>query len=340
MNEDVLLSAIQSDFTVDLLAHTHDRALFGALRRDVWHFVHWESVHGDHAIAQYHVPRFVLAEVLDGLLDPARPDAHVQPQEQGACELLWRGVGICVKPGNRIALTVQQTQIDLPGAYCEAMLEDVAVLIAARNLVTAEGDLYVLPTQDTHHGNPVAHPARQLIEAIAFEGEVRGQFEAHEFALYSAFCTQRDFSLEEQISLPSARDAVEIQFGQFDVEDIPADVMDAVLGVQDALFPGRIWGPGIAPDVPAARLLPHDVIGGHVVIDVPLRYRDITLAMVQGHPVLLGAPAQLGRIDLAEGPHGDLGADQGDLDAALPEAALQCFMDDGIGVEHGFLLGN
>lgn len=251
MSQDVTLATIQSDFAVDLLAQGDGCAVFGALRRDVWHFVYWSEDNGANHVSQYHVPRYALADVLEGLLS-AQLESDEDLPEQGPWEVIWRGVAMSVKADDQICLHLMQTEVGLPVEYCDAMYQDVAALVAAKNLVKPEGDQYALPTQETYHGNLVLHASEPLIEAIAFEGEVRGEFNAAEFGIYSAFCTMHDFSHEEQLSVDGAQEAVAIQFEYFAPGDLPKDVLDAVMAMQEALLSEPIWGLGIDMDAEQA----------------------------------------------------------------------------------------
>lgn len=248
MTDELMLTAIPQDFGVELLGHVPEKALFGAKRKDVWHFVHWQSADGRNSISQAHVPRFAMAEVVSEL----RRTAESRPMENFRGALwaeLWRDVGIGEWADGKLAISWLPTEDGFPARFSASIAADLLLLAKAQASVVLKDGLYVYHGFSTHHGNKIAWSSRQLVEAIAFERETRQVLDANDFAIYSAFCTLRDFPSATEIPVDTVRGVLAIQFDHFSPNTIPEDVLDSVMDVQAMLLSEPVWGPKVQPDL-------------------------------------------------------------------------------------------
>jgi hypothetical protein len=249
MTDELMLAVIPKDFGVELLGHVPGKALFGAKRKDVWHFVHWQSAEGRNSISQAHVPRFAMAKAVSQL----RRMAELRSLEnsiQGALWVeLWHEIGICEWAGTNFAISWLPTDDGFPARFSTSIASDLPMLARAEEVVRLEDGLYVFPGFSTHRGNPLAWPSPQLVEAVAFEQETRQVLDAHEFAIYSVFCTLRDFPSATEIPLDTVRGVLEIQFEHFTPDTIPDDVLESVMKVQEMLLSEPVWGLKVESDL-------------------------------------------------------------------------------------------
>ena len=249
MTDNLMLAVIPKDFNVELLGHVPGKALFGAKRKDVWHFVHWQSAEGLNSISQAHVPRFAMAEAVSHLRQMAE-SRSLENSIQGALWVeLWHDIGICEWAGTNFAISWLPTDDGFPARFSTSIASDLALLARARQAVSLKHGLYVYPSFSTHHGNPVAWSSPQLVEAVAFEQETRQVLDAHDFAIYSAFCTLRDFPSATEIPVDTVRGVLEIQFDHFTPDTIPDDALESIMKVQEMLLSEPVWGLEIQPDL-------------------------------------------------------------------------------------------
>lgn len=97
----------------------------------------------------------------------------------------------------------------------------------------------------TASGNFISDESRELIQAIAFERLTGKKLDSSKFGIYSAFCTQNDTSNEERHSKSEIQRLMDHQFS-YEPEDLPEDVLQALMDAQFALMGKHIWGPDIA----------------------------------------------------------------------------------------------
>jgi hypothetical protein len=255
-NEDSLAfiydEVIPSDFDVELLYKAKNSALFAAKRKFHWQFVRAtsETIDGftNNDIAQRHIPRFVMCEVIHSLKsfnDIAR-DKH----NKGMPITSYEGdqVGMYSVDKGRYNIDLIQTPKGLPKDFSKRLEEDLPVFELAKSKVKFKNDLYVLPRSKSYTKKPVASKSRRLIEAIAFERETCKKLDARQFGIYSAFCTWKDFCENVIKERHFYEELVDGQF-EYDAEDSGyGDFMDLALKVQNQLLDKPIWGEGINVD--------------------------------------------------------------------------------------------
>jgi hypothetical protein len=243
---------IPSDFHVDLIFKVKDRALFAAKRKFHWHFVRATSETIDsftnNDIAQRHIPRFLMCEVISSL---KRFDELVRDENNNGLPLSSYEsdqVGMYSVDLGRYNIDLIKTPEGLPNEFCEFLEEDLAVFELAKSKVKFENDLYVLPRSKSYTKKTVASKSRRLIEAIAFERETCKKLDARQFGIYSAFCTWKDFCEDVIEERHFYEELVDGQF-EYDAEDSGyGDFMDLALKVQIQLLDKPIWGVGINVD--------------------------------------------------------------------------------------------
>jgi len=254
MTDDFMPAMIESDFDVQVLGRQGGAALFGAQRTDVWHFVHWAASDGKNLIKQVHIPRYVMASAVEGLSGGQKNTSLRSPAQDGPWVALWNDIGLSRRSEERVDISWMMTDEGLPALFCKALLADLKLLGKARGTVKEQGNEFVLPGHTTHLGNPIAARHRGLVEAIAFEYESRGVLDAEQFALYSAFCTMRDFPAATDIAVDTVAELFEIHCQHYAAVAIPEDVLQAVMEMQRATFATPIWGPTVNKKV-------NDIVG-------------------------------------------------------------------------------
>jgi hypothetical protein len=243
---------IPSDFHVDLIFRAKNKALFAAKRKFHWHFVKATSETNDgythNDIAQRHIPRFLMCEVINSL---KRFDELVRDENNNGLPLSSYEsdqVGMYSVDLGRYNIDLIQTPEGLPKWFCEFLEEDLPIFELAKSKVKFEDDLYVLPRSKSYTKKPVASKSKRLIEAIAFERETRKKLDARQFGIYSAFCTWKDFCEDVIKERHFYEELVDGQF-EYDAEDSDyGDFMDLALKVQNQLLDKPIWGVGINVD--------------------------------------------------------------------------------------------
>ncbi len=255
-NEDSLSyiyeEVIPSDFDVDLILRTKNKALFAAKRKFYWHFVRATSETNDgythNDIVQRHIPRFLMCEVISSLrkFDELVRDDTNKGLALSSYEMEL--VGMYSVDLGRYNITLSPTPEGLPNEFCEFLEEDLPVFELAKSKVKFEDDLYVLPRAKSYTKKPVASKSRRLIEAIAFERETIKKLNARQFGIYSAFCTWKDFCEDVIKERHFYEVLVDGQF-EYDAEEFDyGDFMDLALNVQNELLDKPIWGTGIKVD--------------------------------------------------------------------------------------------
>jgi hypothetical protein len=179
---------IESDFNVSTVFEADDRTFFLARRTDHWHLVvHMTAADGASTLTQRYVPRYATAKATSDLLAASAADAgpKVTPSSRYA--------GIALVGSSQLMFTEPVESGVLHKSVFDAFAEDIEILNRASLAITHNEGQWSLPNALTHSSNPVSHPSRSLIEAIAFERESRGHLDPGNFGIYSAFCTWRDF---------------------------------------------------------------------------------------------------------------------------------------------------
>jgi len=249
---DFMIGAVASDFDVQLLKQAKDTALFAAKRQDTWHFVYWNSGDGKNFIGQVHAPRYMAAFGMDSCLRGGPMD---QP---GAVRLhrVWHDLHFGQNADEGFGLIYRESWFPCSDEWREQFIEDAELLRRARQAVINEDGVYTLRDASTFHGHPVSSTSWQLIEAMAFERQIRGVLDARDFALYSAFCTLRDFA-PATAKPETAREFVEAQNQSIDIDLVPEDIGEVTRRMQSDVFSAPIWGPGIQVPVDHAEDILH-----------------------------------------------------------------------------------
>lgn len=241
MNEDFITSTIARDFKVNLLSQNDNYYFYSALRPDVWHFVHAivnETPEGFHTdIKQWHIPRYVMAKKMQylSMVDGSNPPVFHD---------LVADLGISVTPERKIRFSLRAINEGLNEEFSNSFEQDIEALEKASSLVKEKDGLFVLPRAKTVHGNPVMDESKELIQAIAFERITRKKLDAAKFGIYSAYCTQADFTHEQRMPDSDIQKLIEYQFG-YDPGELPDDVLQACIDAQKEFLDSPIWGPGI-----------------------------------------------------------------------------------------------
>lgn len=244
MNMNLFSSIIAKDFKVKLISQHGDAFFYSALRTDVWHFVHAlvqefpDEFHSHtHQIKQWHIPRYVMADAMEYMnaIEEVDPSTYYE---------LVADLGMALTPDRRIRFSLTAVDEGLSEEFSKSLSQDIHYLVKARELVKEEDNLFILPRAKTVHGNPVADESRELIESIAFERLTRKKLDATKFGIYSAFCTQADFTHEQRLPNSDIDKLMEQQF-DYDPENIPDDVLSACMEAQIKLIGRPIWGAGI-----------------------------------------------------------------------------------------------
>ena len=262
---------IAADFDVHLV-HKHKKgsSLFAARRANVWHFVESTTKRSakkaavNTQISQRHIPRYLVAEAVASLMDfnERFRDAHNGNLGEPIATTVSDAIGFYSKNPGLYEISLHPTKDGLPKAFCQKLEEDVDVYRKAAGKVKMDGDLYVLPRSKTFKGNPVASPSRRLIEAIAFERETRKKLDPHKFAIYSAFCTWRDFIIDTDAAARMAPELVDNQF-EYDAEEARHDgFLELADAVQAKMLRSPIWGRGLHVDRDEAVQVLRDGLNG------------------------------------------------------------------------------
>ena len=231
--EDLLLTMIPTDFDVVQIGSYGTVTLFGAERKDLFHFVCYEAGSG---LRQYHIPHFRIAYAISAA--GGRTEETLQYP-------LADGLSLLTQKSGPLGLLTGEVCFLLNGSagssIGDRMIRAAEILNTARKRVVCENGHYVVAGAQTQGGKPVSSKSSRLMDGIAFERSLLRRLSAKQFGLYSAFCTHRDFpcALAQKSCL---KEMVEAHFEQFDARAHSEDFLQMIMAVQEALFPYRIWG--------------------------------------------------------------------------------------------------
>jgi len=233
-SENLISEMIPTDFDVVRIGSSGNLTLFGAERKDLYHFVSYDTHSG---IRQYHIPQYRIANAISVAADNAE-EALMQPLSDGLNLLTQRKGPLGLLTGD-VCFLLNGSQSE---PLADRMLHAGKILNTARRRVASKNGVYTLAGAKTNAGNPVSSKSRGLIEGIAFERSLLRRLSATKtFGVYSAFCTHRDFpcALKKKSCL---QEMVETHFEHFDAIRPSEDFLQTIITVQDTLFPYRIWG--------------------------------------------------------------------------------------------------
>lgn len=232
-----MLAMIPNDFDVALVFQDDDASLFAARRPDVWHFVlattkrvapNYQSID----IGQFHWPRCSVARALASGGSVAVPD-------------LVQQMGIHVS-GDSLSATLRERQYRMPEKLLADMRKDLPILEKAVAKVKAGAAGFEVIDAVTSRGFPVVAEQRCLAEAISFEREARKTLEPSNFAVYSAFCTWRDFLRDDPTKKQDIATGMAEETVTWDPGTIGDDAYwESAFKIQERLWGARIWGPGV-----------------------------------------------------------------------------------------------
>jgi hypothetical protein len=231
-SENLIWERIPADFDVLRIGSYENVALFGAERKDLFHFVLCDTGSG---LQQFHIPQYRIANAIS--LAAGNPEESLYPLSDGISLVNQRNGPLGVLTGG-VCFLLNGSNGEPLGAR---MLRTGGILDRARKRVVSKSGVYTLDGANTHGGNPVSSKSRGLIEGIAFERALLRRLSATStFGVYSAFCTHRDFPcpLERKSCL---KEMVVSHFGFYDAHAPSEDFLQMALTVQDSLFPYRIW---------------------------------------------------------------------------------------------------
>ena len=228
---------IPNDYDVALVFQDDDVSLFAAHRPDVWHFVlattkrvapNYQSID----IGQFHWPRYSVARVI------ASGGSTLIPE-------LVQQMGIHVS-GDNLSVTLRGRQYRMPEKLLADMRKDLPVLEKAIAKVQARAVGFDVSGAVTSRGFPVVAEQRSLAEAIAFEREARKTLETRNFAVYSAFCTYRDFLRDDPTKKRDIATGMAEEMVTWDPDAIGDDAYwESVFEIHERMWGARIWGPGV-----------------------------------------------------------------------------------------------
>lgn len=188
-------------------------------------------------IKQWHIPRYVMAKVLGSLriLDGFESPEFVE---------LFSDLDIALTPDRKIRFSLRAIAHGLSDQFSKSLEQDIPFLEKARSLVKEKDGVYILPRAKTVYGSPVVDGSKELIHAIAFERLTRKKLDATKFGIYSAYCTQTDFSEEQRLPDSEIERLMAHQFS-YDPDELPEEVIQAVMLAQSKFLGKHIWGPNI-----------------------------------------------------------------------------------------------
>jgi len=231
-----MLEMIPNDFDVELVSEDPSESLFAARRTDVWHFVlvstkKSESNYQSIDIGQFHWPRYSVARAL------ADKDVNVPS--------LVQKLGIHVDR-DAVSIMLRDKVFRLSATMVGEMEKDLVSLerAMAKVRVTTEG--FEVIDAETSRGFSVVTAQRSLAEAIAFEWETRQTLDYSDFAVYSAFCTWRDFICDDPKKASNIANGMAEEMIGWDPARIGDEpYWESVFQIQERLWGARIWGPGV-----------------------------------------------------------------------------------------------
>ena len=259
---DFMFEVIPSDFSVDLLSRNGDLALYGALRKGgtervkgsggvweshvmgVWHLVSLTGQGQGNSICQWHVPRYRMAQELNGLLSvgkgsSALPRPTITP--------LAPGLDLVMLEKEELGFRVGGAEGRHPIVKTEfrnKLMRELKTLSEAQADMVEEDGEFHLKRATTPAGHPVQSQRGELIEAIAFERVCLGRLDAGNFGIYSAYCTYRDFDTSIGMEESTIEGLVEQQLA-IPPERLNGDMLGAFIQAQEAALAKPIWGKGV-----------------------------------------------------------------------------------------------
>jgi hypothetical protein len=152
---------------------------------------------------------------------------------------------ISITPDRKIKFSLRAITEGLNDDFKKLLESDIPSLVMSRTLVKEKNGIYTLPRSKTTSGKSISDDSMELIRAIAFERLISKKLDASKFGIYSALCLQNDFSNEERNSKNEIEKLIDHQFS-YEPEDLPEEVLQAVMDAQMAFMGKQIWGPDIA----------------------------------------------------------------------------------------------
>lgn len=242
MTPDFMISVIARDFGVSHVSSNNNAHFFASLKKNVWHFVHAivnKTDTGFHTnFKQWHIPRYVMAKKMEYMRlvendDPSMffdflPDLHIS-----------------IDSNRKVLFSLRAITEGLSEDFKKLLEQDIPNLEISRTLVKAKNGIYTLPRSKTPNGNSISDESSELIQAIAFERLTHKKLDVSKFGIYSAFCSQKDFSHEQRHLKSLIERLMNHQFS-YDPDDLPEDVLQAVMDAQIAFMGKHIWGHEIA----------------------------------------------------------------------------------------------
>jgi hypothetical protein len=232
-----MLEMIPRDFDVALVYQADEESLFAARRPDVWHFVlattkmvapNYQSID----IGQFHWPRYSVARAL---------------ASSGKTEIpgLVQRLGIRVI-NDSLSVTLRGRDYRLPEELLADMRRDAPILEKAVSKVKTSAAGFEVVGAVTSRDHPVVTEQRSLADAIAFERETRKALEPSNFGVYSAFCTWRDFLLDNPEKKNDIATGMAEEMMTWNPDAIGDEAYwESVLEIQERLWGAKIWGPEI-----------------------------------------------------------------------------------------------
>jgi hypothetical protein len=146
-------------------------------------------------------------------------------------------------------MTFRGNEYRLPEELLTEMRKDLPILKNAGGKVKLGATGFEVVGATTSRGLPVITEHRSLADAIAFEREMRKTLDPRKFALYSAYCTWRDFLRDDPTKKNAIASGMAEEMATWDPDGIGDDgYWQSVFEIQEALWGARIWGPGIGAE--------------------------------------------------------------------------------------------
>jgi hypothetical protein len=256
MLDDSMISIIQADFDVRLLAASDQSALFAALRpggtkntntsdgegetyvMGIWHFIVLSSNEMTYQMTQWHIPRYEMAAALKIQDQFNKSDSYTHPSFASYMPLPTH-----IHGRNKLELLLGEEGEGflLPEDFVWELKKDIPLLEGAIEQIIETDEIYRIPDIKTHAGNPVESKSYDILGAIAFEKATYPEVTAGNFGIYSAYCTDHDFGISTQMPDSLIRQLLTEQF-EYTAEDISDEMHDLFLNTQNQLLSKPIWG--------------------------------------------------------------------------------------------------
>lgn len=234
---------IPSDFHVSLVAQTNTHSIFAALRDDVWHFIFVAGEGRNQQLLQRHIPRYTVAKAINSLELKAKQGI---PSDSILVTKESRRGDVAFFPNGTLGIIYGESIIPVIHDEARKFSTDVEILHSLEKGISEQQGKFILQNAKTHGGNIVQASSRELIEAIAFERELRGYLDARSFAVYSAFCTWLDFiAPSESERMRDILSGVAEQYSQIDFGSDDGDsYLNSLMEVQERVWGTVLCGPG------------------------------------------------------------------------------------------------